>query len=177
MTNFFSQMTSIIKATTDVTVAQTKGKAVRSTPPQSATTSSVPDFTTVRRKVPPSSSIAADTRAAEDEAVLRELRAHKRKQVAEAQSAFMHMERNAGNTEPTSKGFQPPLPRSSAADINPAARAPRTLAPDLDARLRGGKQRLTTREAMLERLMTDSGNITDEERRALVKLLEVGHQV
>ena len=167
-TDLFTKLTPIIKAATDAAavpaVPQARGRGATPPPRAAPASATVPDFTTVRRQA--ASSSTADTREAEDKVVAQMLQEHKRRQIEEARRGFEKSEH---------RSFDPPLPRPSVADINPAA--PRTLAPDLDARLRGGKQRLSTREAMLERLMTDSKNITDDERRALVELLEVGHQV
>lgn len=51
------------------------------------------------------------------------------------------------------------------------------LQPDRDARMRGGVERLPSRQAVIERLQQQTGDITDEEKGDLCDLLALGSQV
>ena len=90
---------------------------------------------------------------------------HRRQQVAQAQQGFAQDEfkRQAGPSADL---------RAGAARLGA-----RTLPPDQDARLRGGAQRLPSRQAAIDRLQVGSGNITVAERDDLIELLTDGHQV
>ena len=168
METFFAQISPLIKAASDVTSAGTKKSSrARATPPPGAAPGA-PDFTQVHPRK--SSSSAADTRAAEDESVVRMLHAHKLKQVQEANEGFAQQ----GEEEKLFRPL-PSVPRPSASTVDPLR--PRPLAPDPSERLRGGEQRRPTREACLDRLQNDSGNITLDELEMIKKVLGIGHQV
>ena len=100
--------------------------------------------------------------------------AHRQRQAAEASQPFEQLRPAAPGLIHQFSGLQPPSP---ADQQRSAGMQPQVLHPDRDARLRGGLQRLPTREQYIQRLQTQTEQFSAQEKDDLVHLLTIGAQV